>query len=526
MLISQDIWKVSPGLELIRNGNQVTINLAGSADGYYDPDLGYWEWYGEMYLNFGAASDYFYASFDRPMDLSLTETLTAGIATTGSYEIVGDPSATSTFSVILFDTATNYAGTAGIDYVFGSTGADTLAGRAGDDGLEGGAGDDWLNGGVGGDLHDGGDGRDSASYAGALAGVVARLYNGTLNDGEAKGDRYVAIENLEGSSFNDHLYGDDKANTLWGRDGADTLFGLGGRNTLVGGKGGDFLFGGASIDTASYAGALERVVASLTTGGGSAGEALGDVFSSIENLTGTSFDDQLTGDGNANTLVGGNGNDTLRGLAGDDRLIAGNGDDLVSGGTGADWLDGGYGTDTASYAGAAQGVQANLSNPGANTRDALGDIYISIENLTGSSHNDRLTGDNRENLILGGDGNDVIAGGEGSDLLRGDAGLDAFVFDSALNPLSNVDRILDYTVADDRIWLDDAVFTALTAGGSIGAAAFHVGSAAATAAHRIIYNAANGQILYDADGAGGASAVAFTRVGTGLSMTAAEFSVI
>lgn len=526
MIISQDVWNVSIGVELIRNGAQVTFVLAGSANGYYDPDLGYWLWDGYMEVTFGAAYDYVDQFYDRPMDLSVTETLTEGAVTTGHYSVYGSPGADVDFGVIIFDTAASFTGSAGIDYVFGSALADRLSGGAGDDGLDGGAGNDWLNGGAGRDHIEGGEGRDTASYAGAAGAVVARLYNGLLGDGDAAGDRYVSIENLEGSNFNDHLYGDDKSNTLWGRDGVDTLFGLKGNDVLIGGAGADMLLGDAGLDAASYAGALAGVTASLDAGRGYAGDALGDVYASIENLTGTAFNDVLTGDDGANVLSGGAGNDRLRGLAGDDKLLGGNGDDLLYGGAGADWLDGGYGLDTASYAGAAAGVTASLANPGANTREAQGDTYLSIENLLGSSYNDRLTGDIQENVLSGGAGNDILAGGAGRDRLRGDAGSDVFVFDSALNAFSNVDSISDYSVADDRIWLDDSVFTALTAGGPIGAAAFHTGAAATSAAHRIIYNAGNGALLYDADGAGGADAVAFARIGAGLTMTAGEFLVI
>ena len=210
-------------------------------------------------------------------------TVGAGVATAGSYDIYGSPSSSATFGVMIFDTAADYAGTAGIDYVFGSDAADKLGGGAGDDGLDGGAGNDWLNGGAGRDHIEGGDGRDCASYAGAAAGVVARLYNGLLGDGEAAGDRYISIEDLEGSGFNDHLYGDHKGNNLWGRDGVDTLFGLRGNDVLVGGKGADLLLGDGGLDTASYAGAAASVAASLAAGGGSAGDAEGDAFSSIEN---------------------------------------------------------------------------------------------------------------------------------------------------------------------------------------------------------------------------------------------------
>ena len=527
MIISQEIWNVSTGIALVRNGNDVSFDLSGSASGYYNPDYGYWEWYGYMELTFGPDTYYVDQYYDRPMDLNLTQTLVPGVATTGSYYVDGAYSAngSGSFSVILFDTATTYGGTSGIDYVFGSAAADKLSGGAGDDGLDGGAGNDWLSGGAGRDLIEGGDGRDTASYAGATGAVVARLYNGLLGEGEAAGDRYVSVENLEGSNFNDHLYGDDKGNTLWGRDGVDALFGLKGDDVLEGGKGADMLFGDVGSDTATYVSSTARVVASLVTGIGTAGDADGDTYNGIENLTGSAFDDRLTGNAAVNILRGASGNDVLRGLAGDDTLYGGYGDDLLQGGAGADMIDGGLGGDTVSYAGATAGIVANLAAPTGNTRDAAGDVYVSIENLTGSDHNDRLNGNTFENYIVGGAGNDVLNGGDASDRLRGGEGNDAFVFNSALDALANVDTILDYSVPDDRIWLDDAVFTTLTAGQGLGSA-FANGSAATTAAHRIIYNSVNGDLYYDADGAGGADAILFARIGAGLTMTAAEFLVV
>ena len=91
----------------------------------------------------------------------------------------------------------------------------------------------------------------------------------------------------------------------------NAILGNGGANTLIGGAGADKLDGGAGVDTASYATASSGVSASLMMGIGSAGDAQGDKFANIENLTGSNFDDTLEGNAGSNKLVGGLGSDTV-----------------------------------------------------------------------------------------------------------------------------------------------------------------------------------------------------------------------
>jgi serralysin len=127
-----------------------------------------------------------------------------------------------------------------------------------------------------------------------------------------------------------------------------------------------------------------------------------------------------------------------------------------------------------------------------------------------------------ENAI-GGSGNDLILVNSVSNVLTGGAGRDVFVFNTALNAASNVDHITDFSVNDDKIWLDPAIFTAL-APGALSAAAFHTGSVATTAANRILYDKASGALSYDPDGKGGQEAVQFATLKSGLALSAANFS--
>ena len=307
--------------------------------------------------------------------------------------------------------ADRLTGDDGANIIDGGIGNDILDGGAGDDALYGGAGNDTLIGGAGADALFGGGGSDTASYRTSTAGVKASLVlaDAAFNTGDAFGDTYHdSIANLEGSNSDDTLVGDERANILNGIGGNDILIGGAGADTLIGGT-------GPGIDTASYETAAARVVANLANSMSNTGDAAGDTYSSIENLTGSAFDDTLSGGDGVNTLNGGAGNDTLNG----------NGNDILVGGAGADSLNGGGG-DTASYATSTKGVTVSLLTPSSNSigTDAEGDTYHGIENVTGSAFADTLTGDTQDNVLNGGAGDDTLNGGDGNDTLLGGEGND------------------------------------------------------------------------------------------------------
>jgi len=263
--------------------------------------------------------------------------------------------------------------TAGDSILVGGIGSDRLIGANNSDSLLGGGGNDVLIGVSGGDLLDGGDGSDTASYAGSTGPVSVNLSSGEAKLNDAENDGLISIENVIGSNGNDTLTGDSGDNVLEGGPGndtlnggnhgvfgdtvsyagagvgvtvslatttaqntgagsdtisnfeniqgsanADNLTGNGFANVLIGGAGADTLNGASGSDTASYFNATAGVIASLIAGGQSAGDAAGDVFTSIENLHGSNFNDTLNGDGIANIIVGAGGHDTLTGGGGND----------------------------------------------------------------------------------------------------------------------------------------------------------------------------------------------------------------
>jgi Ca2+-binding RTX toxin-like protein len=350
------------------------------------------------------------------------------------------------------------------DSLIGDNNRNVLNGAGGNDFIFGLGGDDVLIGGDGYDYLDGGTGFDLASYETSSVAVIANLGNWRFNGGGAYGDRYLSLEGLTGSRFDDTLIGDNLNNLLAGGTGADILFGLdgsdklfgdagndklygnGGNDALYGGDGddlllgsggADYLDGGAGFDTISYADAAFFVTVNLGNPALNDGAAAGDRTVSIENVLGSRFGDSLIGDNNRNVLNGAEGNDILYGLGGDDVLI---------GGTGADRLIGGTGFDLVSYETSHERVVVNLLSPALNQGDARGDLFNTVEGILGGSGNDDLTGDNGNNLLLGSGGNDFLygkggndrieggighdrlEGGAGADYLSGGLGSDSFVF--------------------------------------------------------------------------------------------------
>jgi Ca2+-binding RTX toxin-like protein len=344
-------------------------------------------------------------------------------------------------------------GTNGDDFFFGTIFAEAIFGLEGNDLFGGSRGADRL---------DGGSGDDMVNYV-ASAAVDVDLERPVQLGGFAEGDMLISIESIGGSFEDDSIRGDGAANVILanggddtvegrggnddifgdaigdtesegndhldGGSGVDQLFGYGGSDTLIGGPGFDRPDGGQGVDTATYASSIGGVTVNLVDNFGSGGDAAGDQLFSIENVTGSAFQDTLVGSAGANVLNGGGNND----------LLAGRG--------GADTLDGGSGADTATYTASSSGVFVDLGSGTGTGGDAEGDTLISIERVIGSGFTDVLVGNDFANTLDGAGGADFLLGGAGNDIYIVDNAGDA-VGELAGNGIDEVRSFVTYTLAE------------------------------------------------------------------------------
>lgn len=329
---------------------------------------------------------------------------------------------------------------------------------------------------------------------------------------------------------NDTLNGSAGSDDMYGYGGNDTINGGGGDDYIDGGAGRDVFNGGAGFDQLSFAKAYQDPNAFrgivLNAAAGTVTDAYGnaETFTSFESFRGTQFADVMTGSSIDEQFMG---------LGGRDRIDGGGGFDEVR-----FHRDAGQG----GLAGVTVDLTAGTAVDGFGRTDTLINIEAvrgteNVDRLTGSAVANRLRGDGGNDILDGragndqldgGAGNDRLVGGVGNDTLIGGAGRDIFVFNTALNATTNVDVIDDFSVADDTIWLENAIFTALTTTGALASTAFvaNTSGLAADASDRVIYETDTGMLYYDSNGSAAGGRVLIADLDPGLGLTALDFSVI
>ena len=107
-------------------------------------------------------------------------------------------------------------------------------------------------------------------------------------DGNEAHSAIHVIDNVslvETNPVDNTINGGDGADTIYGGEGNDVISGGAGDDLLAGGAGVDDLDGGTGSDTADYSGSGSSVNVNLATGTGTGGDAEGDTYTSIENIT-------------------------------------------------------------------------------------------------------------------------------------------------------------------------------------------------------------------------------------------------
>jgi Ca2+-binding RTX toxin-like protein len=160
--------------------------------------------------------------------------------------------------------------------------------------------------------------------------------------------------------------------------------------------------------------------------------------------------------------------------------------------------------------GIGQGQGWNVTNAGPSTT------------ITGSQFSDVLTGGSSSDVLNGGAGNDRLHGGKGADILTGGAGADTF----RLSGDTKTDHITDFLSGTDRMELDNALFKALLTEGPLAANQFVQGTAAVTAAQRIVYDRPTGNLWYDLDGSAKGKAVLIAVLDTQPVLSYLDLAVI
>ena len=282
------------------------------------------------------------------------------------------------------------------------------------------------NGSVANSVIDGITGEDTVDFSGIINNGIGGNLFGTMQgvglfNSDAGNYNLLNIENIIATTGNDTISGNDFDNEIWFGGGDDVWFAS---------NGDDIVHGGSGVDRVRFDNAASGVTFQVFNPNAQSYSFPGfpnpDTLqiSSVENVTGSAFDDTISGNGVANVLNGGSGDDFLVGGGGDDVLFGNNDDDRLRGGGGNDTLNGSNGFDFADYASSNVAITVDLANLGAQNTGAGVDTLSGIEGVIGGSGNDDLRGDAQANTLVGNDGNDLLIGFDGNDTLRGGAGND------------------------------------------------------------------------------------------------------
>ena len=404
--------------------------------------------------------------------------------------------------------------------------------------LRGGAGNDTITGGYGQsgggkNLFDGGEGNDRitvfATQDTALGGAGDDFIESTTAPPSFNplpnlaGQTYVGSRNsLDGEAGNDTIVGGYASDTILGGADSDSLSGI--FNLGSGGDGND------TINASVAFGGTTPI--SITLDGGLGNDSL---FGNVGSVT-----NWMNGGAGNDTIIFGTAGDTLIGdFAGDDFISCSSVSftgrtttNIITDNLGNNFIDGGNGSDLFTTG---DGIDVLFGRAGDDTLNAGGG-------------NDTLFGDVGNDYLIGGDGNDSLGGAIGADTLIGGAGSDSFYYNNsgegATVPATigstdvgtKPDEIGDFVSGQDKLIFQSSQFgfgtvsvpsrLASQSFFTVDAGDYNGTTPAPAGSPLIVYEAANGRLLYDADGQGGKDPIYLALLNGTPSLTVNDITLI
>ena len=326
---------------------------------------------------------------------------------------------------------------------------------------------------------------------------------------------------INGTAGNDSLVGGPGNDTINGFGGNDTINGLGGNDTLQGGLGDDRVDGGTGNDWLIGNDGADLMV------GGDGNDTLATGF--IDSTNGGS-------DPASNTLNGGLGDDHYEVNDTNDVLIDDGGIDTIEA-MDMNWTLGAGFENLILRNDVSESRQTGIGNELDNHMAAT----WTGSRLEGLGGDDTLIGGNdggnARAHVLGGEGNDSVAGTiDSGDTLDGGAGNDTIsavgddiLVYSVAPGAANADTIVDFAT-HDTLQLDGTVHANSGPSGDFAAGDARFWSSGTGTAHdaddRVIYNTANGQLWYDADGNGAGTAQLIATLQGAPTLAATDIEII
>ncbi|AIL66063.1 Ca2+-binding protein, RTX toxin [Rickettsiales bacterium Ac37b] len=479
-----DVIEAGAGNDIIAPGEGDDKAFGEDGDDYFLGDLGADE------IDGGKGKDTVdYSKSFEGIKINLAKNITSGGIAAGDklYNIE---------NIVGTNFADNLIGDDHDNQLHGMGGDDKICGGKGNDIISGGKGKNQLYGEEGNDLfllHEGinnvigGEGYNTADYSKASAGVNINLAEkqGKKSTGEI--DSFVDIKGTIGSNYDDIIIGDEEDNILSGNAGNDyinggewhdTISGGEGNNTLVGEGGNDIFLvsagsndidGGNGVDTINYSNLREdeyKLIIEKELEMRSSNQSLPtyalqqfnepvlsdtkglkidlnlgyveksegyDIFTNVENIVGSHYDDIIIGDKQNNILDGFDGDDEIHGGEGNDMLIARRGKSKLYGDEGDDTFKviagtadiyGGIGHNSIDLILYNLPAQVNLDKKYIIYGEHVANMLENITDVRGTAYNDVIYDNHETNIIAAGNGDDEIYLTDGDDSVNSEKGDD------------------------------------------------------------------------------------------------------